>query len=165
MSSLRQSLQIQNIPNRWALAQSLNRDSKIPEESLRVIFEKTMDDLKSLSSKKFEPSLKERIWNKTSQYPLETLQNTFFLEFCSLILEDFKDDEVNTMLNKCKKTKTTKTKALNTRLETARDKKIQLVVNSVIEKADSIKRNFVFQIIGALKKEGIKFSPPKKSIT
>jgi hypothetical protein len=140
--------------NKWELAQRLAGHSNLPEEVLKAIFTGAMDQLEVMSNTKFETSMRDRVWNKVSEEKLKILKETFILEFCKQILRGFDEDQTKEMLGEHINIK--KHIENTAHLQLAYQLNQSLITDAVIEKGHSITKEWIPEIVEAVKKEGIK---------
>ena len=155
------SAQIMDVTSKWELAQRLSGHTKAPEQALKCVFKGAMQHLEVVANTKFETSMKERVWEKVSKEKLKTLKETFILEFCDKILGDFNDEAVNEMIEEHKLIGIIKFSMNSIQLQTAYSLTQSSIIDTVVQKANSMIRDWIPEIVNAVKEEGIKLPEPK----
>ncbi len=144
------------------LAQRISGHAKAPEEALESIFLGAMQHLEKISKTTFDAPMKERVRNAVSAERLTGLKEVFILEFCEKILGDFDENDVSAMLEEHKRTGIITTQKYSQQLQIAFALNQGIIIDAVVNKANSMKDALFPEIVEAVKKEGIKL-PEHKS--
>lgn len=156
-------VQITDITNKFELAQRLTSDSKAPEEALQASFSGVMEQLEVIAHTKFDSSMKERVWNAVSEEKLKTLKTEFIYTVCERILGSFNEEDSRLMLEEHKNTGCIKNIRYTSGLQVAFHLSQSTIIDAVMQKATSMTKEWIPEIVEAVKKEGIALPEPKKS--
>jgi hypothetical protein len=149
------------ITNKWELAQRISGHSKAPEQALKSIFTGAMQALEGVTKTKFENSMTQRVWNVVSEERLKTLRETLILEFCDKILGTFNDDETAIMLEEHKRTGAVRNVKYSFQIRYAYANNQNSIIDAVVKKAAAMTEEWIPEIVGAVKQEGVELPGPK----
>lgn len=151
-----QTVQVSDASSKGELAERLAGTSGAPEESLRAIFEGAMRELEKIANTTFELPMKERVWEAVSKEKVKTLRETLLHEFCKQILGVFSDVEVGVMLAEHKRTGAIRgDTVLGATLSVQYQRSLELIIDTVVQKAISMIDVWIPEIVEAVRKEGI----------
>lgn len=149
MSSNVETERIPGITNKWVLAKCISGHAEAPEQALNAIFNGAMQQLELVTKTNFEASMKDRVWDKVSRERLKTLKDAFTLEFCDKILGPYDEEEAMAILEEHRRTGHVSCLQIGLFWYTSS------IIESVVQKANSMKNDWLPEIISALKSEGI----------
>jgi hypothetical protein len=152
-----QVVDVTDMTAKWELAQRISGHAKAPEDAIRSIFTGIMISLEDHAKKTFEPSMKDRVWNKVSKENLKTIKDFFITEFCDKILGRFKENEVEEMLKEHIRTGFVRNPLYSSHIQTAYHFNQTSIIDSICKKAEEMATGWVPEIIQALKEEGVAF--------
>ncbi len=140
-------------PNRLELAKRIAGDATAPEDSLRSIYKGAFIRLEELLKTAPQSSVKERVWTIVSRERLPILKETLISAFCENILFAFEDKEISEMLEEHKRTGFVKNSIYSGQIQVAYFLKKEIIINTVVEKANSMTDDFIPDIVAALQDE------------
>lgn len=143
------------------LADRLAGQATGPKRSLEAVFKGAIQKLEEIAGKKFDAPLKERVWNKVSKKQLETLKVYLLMEYSKIILKDFSKAEVEKMLEEHKRTGSIDL-TYSAQIQVACHLYRSVISDSVADKAMSMTKDWIPEIVKALTEEGIKLPEPRK---
>ncbi|MCH9633563.1 MAG: hypothetical protein S4CHLAM7_02910 [Chlamydiae bacterium] len=155
-----QESRITDVTAKWELAERIAGHAIGPKQDLESIFKDVMLGMEKQAGITFDILLKERVWNTVSPERLKSITAHFLSEFCDKILGSFKVNEAERMLEEHKKIGFIKHEIFSAKIKTAYQLFFCEIINSVADKANSMKDSLVPEVFESLKREGIEF--PKK---
>ncbi|MFZ0564864.1 MAG: hypothetical protein WAM28_01560 [Chlamydiales bacterium] len=153
-----QESRVTDITAKWELAERMAGHANAPKQALESLFKGIMIGMEKQAGITFDTTLKERVWNKVSPERLKSLKAHFLLEFCDKILGSFKVNEAEAMLEEHKKTGFVKHIIYSAQIQTAYQLSFNAIIDSVMDKANSMTDSLVPDVFESLKGEGIEFS-------
>lgn len=157
-----QTRQVQDITStsKWKLAQRISGHAAAPEEALRDVFTRTMQQVERTAKTQFAASIKDRVWNKISGDKLKPIKEALISEFCDTILGCFNEQEATAMLEQHTRTGAVKGKpSISIQLGYWFYK--ESILDVVVEKTISVTQNLLPEIVNALRSEGVELPEPK----
>jgi len=155
MSLTVQESQVSDITAKLELAERMAGHAGAPKQALESIFEGVIQQLEKIADKKFDASLKERVWNKVSKEHLKSLKEHFLLEFCEKILGTFSVNEAEEMLAEHKSTGFVRHFIYSSQIQTAYHLNQSAIIDSGVKKANSMTNDWIPEIVKAVREEGI----------
>jgi hypothetical protein len=149
------SVKVERSPVKFELAERIAGHANAPKEALESIFEGAMKSLETISGTTFESSMKIRVWNAVSPDQLKILKEGFLFEFCNKILGEFNETQADEMLDEHKRTGIIRNVSYSIPLKKAYQVYQDTIIDSVINKANSMIDNWIPIIVSAVRKEGI----------
>lgn len=146
---------------KFELAERIAGKSSVHEQALESVFVGVMSGIKETAKIEFEPSLKQRIWNKVSKSRLDSLKEFLLLKYCEKILGTFGNTELEEMLEEHKRTGYVKNDIYKAQLQIAYYFHHLHIIYAVVEKANSMTKDWIPEIVQAVREEGIVLSKPE----
>lgn len=140
---------------KYTVAQCILNKADEPELVLKSIFQNFINQFEKESNTQLELTIQNRVWSSFSRNRAASLKKTFTLAFCDNILINFTDDEIDQMLKKFTGKGPEVDKYCRARLELEYILKKNKLLQSLIQEANSMSKEFISEIIEAVKNEGV----------